>query len=147
MFKEFREFAARGNVIDLAVGVIIGVAFGKIVASVVNDLVMPPVGMLLGGVDFTNFFIALDGMTYASLAAAQEAAAPTLNYGRFLNTVIEFAIVAFAVFLIVKQVSRLKSAPPPPAADTRECPFCVSTISLKASKCPHCTSPVGVSAV
>jgi large conductance mechanosensitive channel len=139
MLKEFREFAARGNVIDLAVGVIIGAAFGKIVTSVVNDLIMPPIGMALGSVDFTDLFVALDGATYQSLAAAEAAGAPTLNYGRFLNTVIEFAIVAFAVFLLVRQINRLKR---PADVSTRECPFCVSTIALKATRCPNCTSDI-----
>jgi large conductance mechanosensitive channel len=135
MLKEFREFAARGNVIDLAVGVIIGVAFGKVVTSAVNDLIMPPIGMALGRVDFSNLFIALDGGTYATLAEA--AGKATLNYGKFLNTIIEFAIVAFAVFLLVKQVNRLKG---PAIVDTRDCPFCVSKIPLKATRCPACTS-------
>ena len=137
MLKEFREFAARGNVIDLAVGVIIGAAFGKVVTSVVNDLIMPPIGMALGRVDFSNLFIALDGGTYTTIAEA--AGRPTLNYGKFLNTVIEFLIVAFAVFLLVKQVNRLKG---PVVVDTRDCPFCVSKIPLKATRCPACTSEV-----
>jgi large conductance mechanosensitive channel len=135
MMKEFREFAARGNVIDLAVGVIIGAAFGKVVTSIVTDLIMPPIGMALGRVDFSNLFIALDGGTYATLAEA--AGKPTLNYGKFLNTVIEFLIVAFAVFLLVKQVNRLKR---PVVVDTCDCPFCVSKIPLKATRCPACTS-------
>jgi large conductance mechanosensitive channel len=143
MLKEFRDFAARGNVIDLAVGIIIGAAFGKIVTSVVNDLIMPPVGMALGQVNFSDLFIALDGAAYASLAAAEAAGAPTLNYGRFLNTIFEFLIVAFAVFLLVKQVNRLKSAPPTaPQEDARDCPFCVSRIPIKATRCPHCTSAI-----
>ena len=139
MFKEFRDFAARGNVIDLAVGVIIGAAFGKVVTSVVNDLIMPPIGMALGRVDFSNLFVALNGGTYASLAEARAAGAPTLNYGVFLNTCIEFVIVAFAVFLLVKQVNRLKG---PPVIDTRDCPFCLSKIAVKATRCPACTSAV-----
>ncbi len=143
MLKEFREFALRGNVIDLAVGVIIGAAFGKIVTSVVNDLVMPPIGMALGRVDFTDLFVALDGGSYASLAAAEAAGAPTLNYGRFLNTVIEFAIVAFAVFLLIRQFNRLKR---PAEVTTRDCPFCVSPIPLKATRCPHCTSEIRATA-
>ena len=141
ILREFREFAARGNVIDLAVGVIIGAAFGKIVASLVADIVMPPIGMVLGGVDFTNLFIALNGAQYATLAEAKEAAAPTLNYGVFINTVFEFLIVAFVIFLIVKQINRMK-APVPPAEPVRECPFCVSSIPVRAKKCPHCTSAV-----
>ena len=139
MLKEFREFAVRGNVIDLAVGVIIGAAFGKIVTSAVSDLIMPPIGMALGRVDFSDLFVALNRATYPSLAAAEAAGAPTLNYGRFLNTVIEFAIVAFAVFLLVRQFNRLKR---PAEVLTRDCPFCVSPISLKATRCPHCTSEI-----
>ena len=139
MIKEFREFAARGNVIDLAVGVIIGGAFGKVVTSVVNDLIMPPIGMALGRVDFSNLYVALNGETYASLDAAKKAGAPTLNYGLFLNTCLEFLIIAFAVFLLVKQINRLKRSAPVEIT-TKECPFCVSQISLKASRCPACTS-------
>ncbi len=143
MLKEFRDFAARGNVIDLAVGVIIGAAFGKVVTSVVNDLIMPPIGMALGRIDFSNLFIALDGGTYASLALAKAATppAPTLNYGLFLNTCLEFLIVAFAVFILVKQVNRLKG-PAPAVVDTRDCPFCLSKIPLKATRCLACTSEV-----
>jgi large conductance mechanosensitive channel len=141
MLKEFREFASRGNVVDLAVGVIIGAAFGKIVTSAVNDLIMPPIGMALGRIDFSNLFIALNGGVYASLAEAQQAAAPTLNYGKFLNTVLEFLIVAFAVFLLVKQINRLKAAPPTaPQEDARDCPSCVSRIPIRARRCPFCTS-------
>jgi len=142
MFKEFREFAARGNVIDLAVGVIIGAAFGKIVTSIVTDLIMPPIGMALGRVDFSNLFVALNGVTYASLEEAKKAGAPTLNYGVFLNTCLEFVIVAFAVFLVVKQVNRLKGPVP---VDTRDCPFCFSKVALKATRCPACTSEVAPS--
>jgi large conductance mechanosensitive channel len=140
VLKEFRDFAARGNVIDLAVGVIIGVAFGKIVSSLVADIVMPPIGMLLGGVDFTNLFFALNGATYPSLAAAKAAGAPTINYGLFLNTVLEFLIVAFVLFLLVRQINRMKE----PVAETpmRDCPFCVSKIAAKATRCPQCTSVV-----
>lgn len=140
LVKEFREFIARGNVVDLAVGVIIGLAFGKIVTSLVNDVIMPPIGLLLNRVDFTNLFIPLKAGAPQTLAAAKSAGIPTLNYGVFINTVIEFLIVAFVVFLIVKQVNRLKRKDEPPAPDTRECPFCLSTIPLKASKCSHCTS-------
>ena len=141
MFKEFKEFALRGNVIDLAVGVIIGAAFGKIVASLVADVIMPPIGLALGGVDFRSLYIALDGQTYATLADAQKAAAPTINYGIFLNTVFEFLIIAFVVFLIVKQMNRMM--PPPataPADPPKTCPFCASQIPMAARKCPHCTS-------
>ena len=141
MMKEFREFAARGNVVDLAVGVIIGAAFGKIVSSLVNDIVMPPIGMIIGRIDFKNLFVALNGQQYASVADAQKAGAPTINYGVFLNTVLEFLIVAFVIFLLVRQINRLKTpAPTPPTDDARDCPFCVSRISTKAARCPHCTS-------
>lgn len=144
MVKEFRDFIARGNVIDLAVAVIIGAAFGKIITSVVNDLIMPPIGMALGNVDFTDLFVALNGMSYASLAEAEAAGAPTVNYGRFLNTVIEFLIIAFAVFLLVRQVNRFRA---PAAATTRECPYCASQIPLKATRCPLCTSEVRTAVV
>lgn len=143
MMKEFREFTARGNVIDLAVGVIIGAAFGKIVTSFVDDIVMPPIGLALGGVDFTNKFISLNGAHYETLAQAKAAAAPTINYGNFINTVVQFLIVAFVVFLMVRQINRLKTPAPAPAApDSRDCPYCVSRIPLKATRCPHCTSQV-----
>jgi len=141
MLKEFKEFALRGNVIDLAVGVIIGAAFGKIVTSFTNDILMPPIGRLLGKVDFSSLFLSLDGQSYASLAQAKEAGAPTLNYGVFINTILDFLIVAFVIFLLVRQVNRLQrrpDAPPPP--ETRDCPFCATAISVKATRCPHCTS-------
>jgi large conductance mechanosensitive channel len=140
MWKEFKEFIARGNVIDLAIGVIIGAAFGKIVTSFVNDILMPPIGLLLGSVDFTNLFINLSDDSYATLEEAQAAGAATINYGMFINTIIDFLIVAFVVFLLVKQVNRLKQ--PEPAADlaTKACPYCLSEIPIKASRCPHCTS-------
>jgi large conductance mechanosensitive channel len=139
--KDFREFAARGNVIDLAVGVIIGAAFGKIVTSLVNDVVMPPIGMAIGRVDFKSLFLALNGESYPSLAAAQAAGAPTVNYGLFLNTVLEFLIVAFVIFLMVRQINRLKTpAPTPPKDDSRDCPFCLSRIPGRATRCAHCTS-------
>jgi large conductance mechanosensitive channel len=149
MFKEFREFAIRGNVIDMAVGIIIGGAFGTIVKSMVDDVLMPPVGLLLGNVDFSNLFLVLrEGTTpgpYASPAAAKAAAAVTLNYGVFLNTVISFVIVAFSAFLLVRTINRLKreqeAAAPPPSS--KECPFCCSTIALKATRCPQCTAQLG----
>jgi large conductance mechanosensitive channel len=144
MMKEFREFAARGNVVDLAVGVIIGAAFGKIVTSLVNDIVMPPIGMIIGRIDFKSLFLALNGQAYASLADAQKAAAPTINYGIFLNAVLEFLIVAFVIFLMVRQINRLK-APAPPAPDLKDCPFCISRIPAKATRCPNCTSDLRAS--
>ena len=140
MFKEFKEFAVRGNVIDLAVGVIIGAAFGKIVSSLVSDVVMPPIGLLIGGVDFRNLFVSLNRVPYPSLAEAQKAGAPTINYGVFLNTVFEFLIVAFVVFLIVKQINRWSPPPAAAAVPTKTCPFCASAIPLAAKKCPLCTS-------
>jgi large conductance mechanosensitive channel len=141
VLKEFREFASRGNVIDLAVGVIIGGAFGKIVTSIVDDLLMPPIGLLLGQVDFRDLFVSLNGQTYPTLAAAKAASAPTLNYGQFVNIVIQFLIVAFAVFMLVRQINRLKTpVPSPPAPDAKDCPYCISRIPVKATRCPHCTS-------
>ncbi len=147
MLKEFKEFAVRGNVVDMAVGIIIGAAFGTIVNSLVADILMPPIGMLLGNIDFTNLFIVLkEGSKaagpYASLAAAKAAGAVTINYGFFINTIISFLIVAFAVFLLVRNINRLKrqEEAPPPVPTTKECPFCVSAIPIKATRCPHCTS-------
>jgi len=146
MLKEFKEFAMRGNVVDMAVGIIIGGAFGTIVKSLVSDVLMPPLGLLLGGVDFSNFFMILkDGAKpgpYTALADAQAAGAVTVNYGVFLNTVISFLIVLFAVFLLVKGVNRLrrKQEAAPAAATTKECPFCFSMIAIKATRCPNCTS-------
>jgi large conductance mechanosensitive channel len=140
MLKEFHDFVMRGNVIDLAVGLVMGAAFGTVVTSFVNDLLMPPVGLLLGQVDFASLFITLRGGPYPSLAAAKAAGAPTLNYGLFLNNVISLLIVGFAVFLVVRQVNRLKG-PPPPAA-TRDCPACTMPIPDRARRCPHCTSEV-----
>jgi large conductance mechanosensitive channel len=137
MLKEFKEFAMRGNVVDMAVGIIIGAAFGKIVSSFVSDILMPPIGVLLGKVDFTNLFLNLSGKSYESLAGAKAAGAATLNYGLFLNTVIDFVIVAFAIFLLIRQINRLKAKP---ELTTKECPYCLSKIALKASRCPHCTS-------
>jgi len=143
MIKEFKEFILRGNVLDLAVGIVIGAAFGAIVASFVKDILMPPIGALLGGADFTNNFIVLKGQAgaaYATLDAAQKAGAVTWNYGLFINAIINFLIVAFAVFLVVKAYNRTKKAPAPAPVNTKECPFCISTIPLKAKRCPNCTS-------
>jgi len=142
MFKEFKEFAMKGNVVDLAIGIIIGGAFGKIVTSFVNDVLMPPLGMLLGKMDFSSLFLNLSGQDYPTLAAAKEAGAATLNYGSFINTIIDFIIVAFAIFLLVKQINKLKRAPEaaPAAPTTRDCPYCITAVPIKASRCPHCTS-------
>ncbi len=144
MFKEFKEFAMRGNVVDMAVGIIIGAAFGTIVKSLVSDVIMPPIGLLLGNVDFSNLFIVLKaGATagpYASLADAQAAGAVTINYGFFINTIISFIIVAFAVFMIIRQMNRMKKEAPAAAPSTKECPFCLSAVPLKATRCPFCTS-------
>jgi len=142
MLKEFKEFVSRGNVMDLAVAVVIGGAFGKIVTSFVNDVLMPPIGLILGGVDFQNLFLNLSGKHYATLAEAKAAGAATLNYGVFLNTVIDFLIVAFVIFLVIRQLARFKKPEPAAAPTTRQCPFCDTAISLKASRCPHCTSEV-----
>ncbi len=141
---DFKQFVMRGNVVDMAVGVIVGGAFGKIVSSLVNDVVMPPIGLLLGGVDFSSLFLSLNGQVYASLAEAQQAGAPTLNYGVFFNTVINFLIVAFVIFVVIRQISALKRKPEPAPAvpTTKECPFCFSTVSLKATRCPNCTSQI-----
>lgn len=138
--SEFKEFAVKGNVMDMAVGIIIGAAFGKIVSSLVKDVIMPPVGLAMGKVDFSNMFVVLSGQGAPTLAAAQAAGAVTLNYGIFINTVIEFIIVAFAVFLLVMWVNRLKRQAPPPAPNTKSCPYCLSAIPKNATKCAHCTS-------
>ncbi len=140
MLKEFKEFAMRGNVLDMAIGIIIGAAFGKIITSFVSDILMPPIGLLLGKVDFSNLFLNLSGRPYDTLAAAKAASAPTINYGVFLNTVIDFLIVAFAIFLLIRQVNRLTRPAVAPAPTTKDCPYCVTPIPLKATKCPHCTS-------
>jgi large conductance mechanosensitive channel len=141
MLKEFKNFALRGNVLDLAIGIIIGGAFGKIITSLVNDIIMPPIGLLLGKVDFSNLYLNLSGKPFANLADAQAAGAATINYGLFLNTIIDFLIVAFIIFLIIRQVNRLTVKPAAPAEPTtRECPYCYTEIPVKASRCPHCTS-------
>jgi len=141
MLKEFKEFVMRGNVLDLAIAVIIGAAFGAIVTSLVNDVLMPPLGLALGKVDFKDLFISLNGQSYPSLAAAKTAGAPVVAYGQFINTVINFLVVAFVIFLIVKQANRFKKPEPAPTApSTKECPHCASTIPIKAVRCPNCTS-------
>jgi len=140
MLKEFKEFALKGNVVDLAIAVIIGGAFGKIVTSLVNDIIMPPFGMLLGGVNFSDLFISLNGQSYPSLAAATAAGAPTINYGVFLNNIISFLIIAWVLFLVVKGMNAFKQAPAPSEPNTKACPHCAMEIPLKATRCPHCTS-------
>lgn len=142
MVKEFKEFIMRGNVVDLAIGVVIGAAFGKIVTSFVEDVLMPPIGLALGKVDFSNLFLNLSGKDYPSVAAAKAAGAATLNYGIFVNHVINFLIIAFAIFLLIKQVNRLQQPAPAAAAapTTKECPLCLSVVPLKATKCAHCTA-------
>jgi large conductance mechanosensitive channel len=142
MFKEFKEFAARGNVLDLAVGVVIGAAFGKIVNSLVNDVIMPPIGLLIQRVDFKELFVNLSSVSYTTMAEAKAAGAPTLNYGLFLNTIFEFIIVAFAIFLLVRSVNRMRApAPAPaPAPASKECSFCRLSVPMNATRCPHCTS-------
>jgi large conductance mechanosensitive channel len=142
MLKEFKEFAMKGNVLDLAVGFIIGAAFGKIVTSLVSDIIMPPVGLILGKVDFSSLFLNLSGKSYSSLAEAKAAGAATLNYGAFLNNIVDFLIVAFAVFLLVRMVNRWNKPAPAAAPSTKECPYCASTIPLKATRCPNCTSEI-----
>jgi large conductance mechanosensitive channel len=142
MLKEFKEFAMKGNVLDMAIGVIIGGAFGKIVTSLVSDVLMPPLGLVLGKVDFSSLFLNLSGTPQPSLAAAKAAGAPTVNYGVFLQTVFDFIIIAFVIFMLVKQVNRLKTPAAPSSPTTKDCPLCLSTIPIKATKCAHCTSPV-----
>jgi len=142
MLKEFKEFAMRGNVLDMAIGIIIGAAFGKIVTSLVNDVVMPPIGLLLGKVDFTNLYLNMSGESFVSLADAEAAGAPLIKYGVFLNTLLDFIIVAFVIFLVVRQVNKLKrkEEAPPPEPTTKNCPYCVTAIPIKATRCPSCTS-------
>ena len=143
MLQDFKTFLTRGNVVDLAVALVLGAAFGGIVTSLVNDILMPPVGLALKGADFTNLFVSLTGQSYPSLAVAKAAGAPTVNYGIFINTIISFVIVAFAMFMVVRQTARFRPAPPAPAANTRDCPFCLSAIPLRATRCAHCTSALG----
>lgn len=138
MFKEFRDFALRGNVLELAVAFVLGAAFGRVIASLVDDVIMPPLGLLLGGMDFRELFIDLSGGGYATLAAAQAAGAAVIRYGLFFNTIVAFLIVAFVIFLLVRQLNRMFAKPA--AAATRECPYCLSTIPLKATRCAHCTA-------
>jgi len=140
MLKDFKEFAIKGNVVDMAVGIIIGAAFGKIVTSFVNDILTPPIGRAIGKMDFSNMFINLSGHDYETLAEAKKAGAATINYGLFLNTTLDFLIVAFALFILVRQINKLKREQPAAEPTNKECPFCLSSIPLKAVRCPHCTS-------
>ena len=143
MLKEFREFALRGSVLDMAIGIIIGAAFGKLVTLFVSEVLMPPVGLIIGKVDFSNLYINLSGKEYETLAAAKSSGAATINYGLFLNGVIDFIIVAFVVFLIVRYINRLKRPEPAPILpETKECRFCLSAVPVKAVRCPHCTSEI-----
>jgi large conductance mechanosensitive channel len=145
MLKEFKAFAMRGNVIDLAIGVIIGGAFGKIVSSFVTDVIMPLIGLLLGKINFANLFVNLSGEDYSSLVAAQEAGAPTLNYGLFINAIVDFLIVAFVIFLVIKGINKLQKPKPAPvvAPTTKKCAFCFTEIAIEATRCPNCTSQLG----
>jgi large conductance mechanosensitive channel len=140
MFKEFKAFIMRGNVLDLAVAVVIGAAFGRIVSSFVADIVMPPIGVVTGKVDFSNLFIDLSGTSHPTLAAAKAAGAATINYGLFLNTVVDFLIVALVIFFVVQQANKFKAKPAPAAVTTKDCPFCATPIPLAAKRCPNCTS-------
>ncbi|MBT5414277.1 MAG: large conductance mechanosensitive channel protein MscL [Rhodospirillaceae bacterium] len=145
MFKEFKEFALRGNVTDMAVGIIIGAAFTKLVGALVSGVIMPPIGVLVGGIDFSNYFITLTGGTYATLAEAEEAGAAVIKYGQFLTLVIDFAIVAFVIFLLIRGMNNMRRKAedpnqPSPSPTTKNCPFCISTIPIQASRCPNCTS-------
>lgn len=140
MLKEFKEFAMKGNVMDMAIGIIIGSAFGAIVTSLVKDVIMPPIGLALGHVDFSSLFLNLSGTNYATLAEAQKASAPTINYGLFLNTIVNFLIIAFVMFMIVKQLNRFNKPAPAAAPATKDCPFCKTAIPLGATRCPNCTS-------
>lgn len=140
MIKEFKEFIMRGNVVDLAVAVIIGGAFGKIITSLVNDIIMPPLGLLLGKVNFTDLFIDLSGSNHPSLKAAQDAGAPTINYGLFINNVIDFVLIALVIFLVIKLMNSLKKPVAAAEPTTKDCPYCLTSIPIKATRCPHCTS-------
>jgi large conductance mechanosensitive channel len=145
MFKEFKEFAMRGNVLDMAVGIIIGAAFGRIITSLVNEVLMPPIGLVLGKVDFSSLFINLSGTAYPTLVEAKKAGASVIAYGAFLNTILDFIIVALVIFLLIKQVNRLKKPAPAAAPITKDCPYCLSAIPVKATRCAHCTSQLAAS--
>lgn len=142
MWKEFKEFATKGNVVDLSIGVIIGGAFGKIVTSLVNDIIMPIFSLLTGSIDFSNLFISLDGKEYKTLAEAAEQGAATLNYGAFITVFIDFFIISFSIFFVIRQINKFKPKPAPAEHNTKECPYCISQISIKATRCPHCTSVI-----
>jgi large conductance mechanosensitive channel len=141
--SEFKEFVMRGNVLDMAVGIVIGAAFGGIINSLVKDIIMPPLGMVLGKVNFSDLFISLDGKSYLSLVAAQAAGAPTINYGVFINTIINFIIVALAIFVVIKQVNAMKRKPAPQEPNKKDCPYCRESIPMAAIRCSHCTSDLG----
>jgi len=143
MLEEFKKFAMRGNVVDMAVGIVIGAAFGKIVSSFVKDVLMPPIGKLMGGVDFSNLFVNLGEGSYATLAAAQEAGAATLNYGIFINTVLDFLIVGFAIFMVIKAMNKMKTEEPPAPPNSKPCPECLSDVPIEAKRCKFCTSQIG----
>ncbi len=145
LLGDFRDFALRGNMVDMAVGIIIGAAFGRVVSSLVTDILMPPIGLLTGKSDFSGKFISLTGKAFATLAEAKAAGAATINYGLFLNAAFDFLIVAFAVFMLIRQVNRLKGEEKPPVVTTKDCPFCLSPVALKATRCPHCTSNLAAS--
>jgi large conductance mechanosensitive channel len=144
LFKEFKTFIMRGNMLDLAIGIIIGTAFGRIVTSLVNDIIMPPIGLLLGKVDFTGLYINLSGGTYASLADAQKAKAATINYGLFINNILDFLIVALVIFLLIKSINKMQKPAPKEDPKTKDCPYCFTTIPIKATRCPSCTSDLQV---
>ena len=146
MLKEFREFAIKGHMLDLAIGVVIGGAFGAVITSLVKDILMPPLGKLMGGVDFTDLFVGLGPGAYPSLKAARDAGAATLNYGLFINTIISFLLVAWALFFVVKAVNAARREPAPATPTERECPHCLSRIRLRATRCPHCTSGLSAAA-
>jgi large conductance mechanosensitive channel len=143
MLKEFKAFAMRGNVLDMAIGIIIGAAFGRIITSLVNDILMPPLGLVLGRVNFSDLFLNISGTSYSTLDAAKKAGAATINYGIFLNSIIDFLIVTFAIFLLVRQVNRWNKPAPAAAPTTKNCPRCATEIPLAATRCPHCTSEIG----
>jgi large conductance mechanosensitive channel len=140
MLKEFKAFAMRGNVLDMAIGIVIGAAFGRIVTSLVNDILMPPIGLILGKVDFSSLFVNISGKAYPTIAAAKAAGAATINYGAFINTLIDFILVAFAIFLVIRQVNRWNKPAPAAAPTTKDCPYCFTPIPVKATRCPNCTS-------